>query len=187
MANPFALQTLPDIECERVLLRGIDQSHAAGLCGVFADASALRFWGHGPFPDLASAQSYVSSQVRARHNGGRFQWSIFVADDLIGCCALAALDPRHSIASLSYVLRTDQLGRGYAREAAHAALAFAFEAMGLARVEADTDPRHLRSIRLLEALGFQREGLLRQRYAAAGERQDSLMFGLLREEWRALP
>jgi [ribosomal protein S5]-alanine N-acetyltransferase len=185
--NPFALQSLPDLECERVLLRGIDEIHAAGLCKVFADGDALRFWGHGPFADLTTAQSYAAAQVRAQRNGSRFQWCIFVDEDLIGCCALAALDPRHGSATLSYVLRSDAQGHGYAREAAHGTLAFAFDGMGLARVEADTDPRHTRSIRLLEALGFQREGLLRQRYAAAGGRQDALMFGLLLEEWRALP
>jgi len=60
----------------------------------------------------------------------------------------------------------------------------AFDALDLNRIEADTDPRHIRSIRLLEALGFQREGLLRQRYRIDGNYQDALMFGMLKEDWQ---
>jgi len=36
-----------------------------------------------------------------------------------------------------------------------------------------------------ERLGFEREGLFRERWLVAGERQDSLMLGLLRHGWRS--
>jgi RimJ/RimL family protein N-acetyltransferase len=39
-------------------------------------------------------------------------------------------------------------------------------------------------MRLLERLGFQREGLLRERYQVNGELQDSAILGLLRSDWR---
>ena len=46
------------------------------------------------------------------------------------------------------------------------------------------DPENVGSLRLLERLGFQREGLLRQRYLEHGEFQDSVFLGLLCHEWR---
>ena len=52
-------------------------------------------------------------------------------------------------------------------------IVFAFDSLNLNRIEADVDPRNERSMRLLERLGFQREGYLRQRYCMNGERQES--------------
>jgi RimJ/RimL family protein N-acetyltransferase len=68
-----------------------------------------------------------------------------------------------------------------------AVLEFAFGTLDLIRVEADVDPRNERSLRMLERLGFVREGFLRSRYVVAGEIQDTVFLGLLREEWKHVP
>ena len=47
------------------------------------------------------------------------------------------------------------------------------------------DPRNEASVRVVERLGFRREGLLRERYHVLGDVQDSLIYGLLRREWAA--
>ena len=60
---------------------------------------------------------------------------------------------------------------------------FAFEELGLRRIEADVDPRNEASIRLLERLGFQREGYLRERWLVDQEINDTVFYGLLRREW----
>jgi RimJ/RimL family protein N-acetyltransferase len=61
----------------------------------------------------------------------------------------------------------------------------AFGTLGLHRVEADVDPRNDASLRLVERLGFRREGHLRERYFVAGEIQDSVIYGLLAPDWRS--
>jgi RimJ/RimL family protein N-acetyltransferase len=63
-------------------------------------------------------------------------------------------------------------------------LDFAFGQLGLRRIEADTDPDNSASIRLLESLGFRREGLLRERWNVGGELQDTVFLGLLAREYR---
>jgi RimJ/RimL family protein N-acetyltransferase len=55
----------------------------------------------------------------------------------------------------------------------------------LHRIEADTEPNNLRSNKVLERLGFQREGLLRERFLHPDGVQDSLIFGILKPEWLA--
>jgi RimJ/RimL family protein N-acetyltransferase len=67
-----------------------------------------------------------------------------------------------------------------------ALLDHAFGALCLHRIEADVDPRNTPSLRTLERLGFVREGYLRQRWAVGGERQDSVLLGLLASDWSAL-
>ena len=77
---------------------------------------------------------------------------------LIGDCTLA-FDDDHDAWELSYGLRRDVWGRGYATEAAQACLRHGFEDLGLERIVADiTDPDNWRSIHVLEKCGFVRAG-----------------------------
>ena len=55
---------------------------------------------------------------------------------------------------------------------------------GQRRVFADTDPENVSSLALLERLGFRREGLLRGEWATHLGVRDSVILGLLRDEWR---
>ena len=63
---------------------------------------------------------------------------------------------------------------------------WAFDTLNLNRIETDTDPRNIAAARALEKLGFVREGLLREDCIVNGEVCDSLMYGLLRREWKPL-
>ena len=84
---------------------------------------------------------------------------------------------------MGYALGRAHWGNGYIWEALNALLAYAFEELGMHRIEADVDPRNAASIRTLERLGFVREGYLRERWHVGGEIQDALFYGLLRSDW----
>ena len=71
-------------------------------------------------------------------------------------------------------------------EALGALVACAFTTMGLRRLEAEVDPRNAASGRLLQVLGFVREGLLRQRWVDRGEAHDVEAYGLLKHEWAGI-
>lgn len=75
-------------------------------------------------------------------------------------------------------------GHGYATEATCELLRWAFDAMDLNRVQAETDTRNAASARVLEKLGFVREGTLREDCIVNGEVSDSWVYGLIRREWR---
>ena len=63
-------------------------------------------------------------------------------------------------------------------------LGCAFGEMGLRRIEAEVDTRNLSSIGLLRRLGFQKEGLLRERWVVKGETKSVELHGLLNHEWQ---
>jgi RimJ/RimL family protein N-acetyltransferase len=75
-------------------------------------------------------------------------------------------------------------GRGIATEAV-AALIDELFAEGQRRLFADTDPDNVASIALVERLGFKREALLRAEWETHIGVRDSLIFGILADEWRA--
>jgi RimJ/RimL family protein N-acetyltransferase len=89
------------------------------------------------------------------------------------------------IASLGYSIARQHWGKGFATEAARAVIDYGFRAFGLAKVYARADPRNAASVRVLEKLDMQREGLLRSHVIRRGERVDRVYYGLLREEWEA--
>jgi RimJ/RimL family protein N-acetyltransferase len=69
-------------------------------------------------------------------------------------------------------------------EALAALIDHSFGVLRLRRLEADVDPDNASSLRILGRLGFQREGLLRERWSVGGGIQDSVFLGLLAREWR---
>lgn len=85
---------------------------------------------------------------------------------------------------LGYWCDVDHQRRGYITEAVEAVVAFAFGELALHRVQAGVMPRNVPSIRVLEKLGFRKEGLAERYLQIAGKWEDHVLFALTREEWK---
>lgn len=177
---------VPRLSGERVVLRPVDESDAAALLATFGDPEVVRYWSRPPLPDLAAAAALLDDIQEDFFRRRNFHWGITDAatGELIGTCMLGALSFRHRRAEVGLVLRRDRWGQGLAAQALAVLFAFCFDRLGLHRLEADVDPDNLRSLRLLEKLGFQREGHLRQRWHTYGQPRDGIVLGLLRPDWR---
>ena len=84
---------------------------------------------------------------------------------------------------LGYWMGEAHAGKGLMRQAVDLLKLFAFDMQGLHRMEAACLPTNRRSIGLLKACGFTREGYLRSYLKIAGRWEDHLLFGLLADEW----
>jgi len=89
-------------------------------------------------------------------------------------------------AFLGYYAFTDMNGRGLMREGIALALDQAFRVLSLHRVEVNVQPANARSIALVEAAGFTREGFSRRYVKVAGRWRDHVRFAMLAEDWRGL-
>lgn len=87
--------------------------------------------------------------------------------------------------SLGYWMGERFAGQGRMSDAVRALLPHAFNELRLHRVEAASMPCNTRSIRLLEKVGFQREGYARRYLLIDGQWQDHLLFALLAEDMTA--
>ncbi|MEU4219667.1 GNAT family protein [Actinoplanes sp. NPDC026623] len=85
-------------------------------------------------------------------------------------------------AEIGYTIAPEHQGHGYATEAVRAVLDHLFR-RGLHKVSAECDARNVASARVLERLGFTREGLLRGHTWIKGEWTDDLIYGLLEEDY----
>jgi ribosomal-protein-alanine N-acetyltransferase len=124
--------------------------------------------------------------VREAREDLGYAFLIFEAanDSLVGGLTLSNV--RRGVtqaATLGYWLGVPHLGRGYMTEAARAAMTHAFDVLRLHRVEAAAQPNNAASIRVLERLGFTREGFARRYLKINGTWEDHVLFALLAEDW----
>lgn len=177
--------TLPTVTGPRVQLRWIREEDAAALLAIFGDPEVMAFWSSEPWPDLETAQAYIRDIHQGFHSRSLFQWAVTCGEtgELIGTCTLAHYSEQNRRAEVGIILGRKSWGQGLGRSTLRCLIRFAFEELGLERLEADIDPNNLRSLALFEGRGFQREGLLRERWRVHGEVQDTVLLGLLRREW----
>jgi RimJ/RimL family protein N-acetyltransferase len=103
----------------------------------------------------------------------------------IGVVGLCYWDPLDATAEVSfYIGEPSARGQGFAPRALTLLLDWGFETMRLERIWAEAYAFNDVSIGLLQSLGFTEEGRLRSHVFRQGKRWDSVMLGLLREEWR---
>lgn len=85
---------------------------------------------------------------------------------------------------LGFCLNRHFWGKGYGTETANALLRFGFQQLDLHRIYATCDPSNNASAHVLEKIGMQREGHLREHKWAKGRWRDSLLYAILESEWK---
>ncbi|GAP38554.1 GNAT family N-acetyltransferase [Piscinibacter sakaiensis] len=177
----------PTLHTPRLRLRPFAAADAGALYALQSNARVLRYWDAPPWTDPARAEAFLAScrQMEAEGSGTRVAIETREGAAFIGWCTLFGWNPVHRKAGLGYCLDDTAWGRGYATEAVHALLRWAFDTLDLNRVEAELDTRNAASARVLDKLGFVREGLRREDCVVSGEVSDSWIHGLLRRDWQA--
>lgn len=84
---------------------------------------------------------------------------------------------------LGFVLNELWWGRGYAFEASNALIHYGFKEFNIQRVEAYCIKENYQSFHLMEKLGMQREGLLRQHFFKNNVSYDGYLYSILKSEW----
>lgn len=176
---------LPSLETERLLLRPLSMLDLEFVFRHFSDPEVNRYLlDEEPVTTLEQAQSIIdfySLPGRKSYN----RWVIVRKSDAlaIGTCGYHQWQAMHRRAEIGYDLEKDSWKQGIMTEALLAMLSYGFEQMGLNRVEALVYIENDASIRLLERLGFQKEGLLRQYFRRDETYYDHWLLSLLKAEW----
>jgi [ribosomal protein S5]-alanine N-acetyltransferase len=93
------------------------------------------------------------------------------------------LHPAMRLLEIGFGLVPDERGKGYGSEALSMIVDLLFLTKDVNRIQAQTHARNLASQRILEKVGFKKEGVLRRSIFIGGEWVDSWVYGILREEW----
>lgn len=171
---------LPTLKTDRLVLRPLVPEDARDAHRFLSDSQVMRYWSSGPHVDIAETGLYIIGNCTG---GTHESWAITErGGPVMGWVNLCERRPR--VYEMGYILSADQWRRGFAREAVSAGLDHIFGEIGARRVFADCDPENTASIRLVESLGFIHEGHLRAEWETHVGIRDSLIFGLLAEEWK---
>ncbi|MCX4722572.1 GNAT family N-acetyltransferase [Streptomyces sp. NBC_00963] len=176
----------PVLHTARLRLRPFTDADADSLFALHSSAHVLRYWDSAPWNDRDRAERFIAKCRTMADEGTGARVAIDRASDgaFVGWCGLTRWNADYRSASLGYCLGDAMWGHGYATETAHALLRWAFDTLDLNRVQAETDTRNVASARVLEKIGFVREGTLREDCVVNGEVSDSWVFGLIKREWQ---
>jgi len=121
-------------------------------------------------------------------SGGRLRLLVCARDDgrMVGVASLGSISEWPSLdCHVGYWLAAGEPGKGLMRDAVAALVDHAFEDRGLHRIAANIIPHNNRSIALVRALGFTREGTLRGLIEIDGAWRDHECWSILSTEWRS--
>lgn len=138
-----------------------------------------------PYPHGAAAE-WIRAHEPAWKEGSSATFAIVdnASGRLAGAISLM-IKPEHRRAELGYWIAIGCWNRGYATEAGHRLIDFAFGVLGLHRIEARHFVRNPASGRVMQKLGMQPEGIERD-WAMKWDRFETLaVYSILEPEWRA--
>ena len=169
----------------RLLLDSLVADDVPSLVSLAGDAAIADTTISVPHPlDAEVARQWLASLTQAMAVGSAEHFAIREAAGapLVGMVSLRSIDREHEEAELSFWIGRPFWGRGYATEAAGAAVDRAFDVLGLNRIVAHHMVRNPGSGRVLARLGFRQEGLLRERVKKWGVHEDVVLMALLRRD-----
>ncbi len=172
---------IPVLESKRLILRPFGYDDIEPYMAFFTDRKVQQYLGSILIPkSREDAQRWIDNlNGRCLKSKLVFTWCIEWKDsgEVIGRCDLGGFI-RKSMAEISYYLSRAMWNQGIMTEALKLVLDFGFQDLNLHRIQACVLPQNIASLHLLEKLGFQQEGLLRQ-YDYGNEFHDVLMLSIL--------
>ena len=164
-----------------LLLRPSVPEDAEAIREVYSEPDIRHWmgWDDQP-PDDAEARANIERAARAWEER---TWAVFRIVDAATGKVVGGVNLRmgdHRMGEISYFLRASARGRGLATRAVRLVAAWAFDELGLERIELRVHPENEASQRVAERTGFTREGVERASRAwPDGSRFDSVVYSLL--------
>jgi ribosomal-protein-alanine N-acetyltransferase len=178
-------QGLPVLSGLRVMLRELRKSDASALFAMLTTEEVSRFISPPP-STIEGFERFIDWTVRQRRAGTYACFAVTVGGDdtAIGIFQVRQLDSDFSTAEWGFALGSEFWGTGVFKESAELVLEFAFDTIGVHRLEARAAVRNGRGNGALRKLGAVQEGLLRRSFYRRGEYHDQALWAILDQDWR---
>jgi ribosomal-protein-alanine N-acetyltransferase len=180
-------EQLPVLSGAHVELRELQRSDAPALFAMISTEEVARFISPPP-TTLEGFENFITWTQRQRSAGAYACFAVTVKgyDTAIGLFQVRELEPGFATAEWGFAIGSAFWGTGVFKASADLVLEFAFDTLGVHRLEARAALRNGRGIGALRKAGAVQEGLLRKSFLRNGEYLDQALFAILSEDWRAL-
>jgi ribosomal-protein-alanine N-acetyltransferase len=179
-------ESLPMLAGATVTLRELRASDAASLFTLLTSEEVARFI--SPPPNTVDGfEKFIAWTLRQRSAGSYacFAVTIDATDTAIGIFQLRQLEPGFGTAEWGFAIGSAYWGTGVFQEGAELLVSFAFETVGVHRLEARAALPNGRGNGALRKVGAVQEGVLRKSFLKNGEYLDQALWTILHEEWNA--
>jgi ribosomal-protein-alanine N-acetyltransferase len=179
----------PTIQTDRLILREWTDDDAENLVAIFGHESVVQYTSNDAYISREDGMRRVKgSRIFFHEKNLGITWGIFEKESgkVLGDIDFTYKDKRDFRVQIGCCFGPHAWGKGYASEAMREVIRYGFEDFSLFpinRLEADTDPRNISAIKLLERVGFTNEGLFREYFFERGRFADKHLFGLLRRDY----
>jgi ribosomal-protein-alanine N-acetyltransferase len=179
-------QQLPVLAGKQVTLRELRTSDAASLLAMLTTAEVSRFISPPP-TTVEGFERFIGWTLRQRTAGNYACYAVTIRgfDTAIGIFQVRQLDPGFTTAEWGFAVGSPFWGTGVFQDAADLVLQFAFDTLGVHRLEARAAVLNARGNGALRKVGAVQEGVLRKSVLCKGEYLDQALYGIVEDEWRA--
>ena len=178
--------SLPVLTGASIALRELRASDAPSLYAMLTTEEVARFISPPP-STVEGFERFIAWTQRQRSAGtyACFAVALRGSDTAIGIFQLRELEPGFGTAEWGFAIGSGYWGTGVFQEGAELLVTFAFEQVGVHRLEARAAIRNTRGNGALRKIGAVAEGLLRKSFLKNGEYLDQALWTILDEDWKA--
>ena len=174
---------LPVLTSTTVVLRELRASDAPALLAMLTTQEVSRFISPPP-TTIDGFERFIAWTVRKRAAGKYICFAATVNDTAIGIFQLRQLEPGFRVAEWGFAIGAEFWGSGIFLASASLVLEFAFDTVGVRRLEARASVRNGRGNGALRKIGAVQEGVLRKSFLRNGEYTDQALWAIVADEWR---
>ena len=174
------------LAAERVTLRELRASDAPSLLAMLTTEEVTRFVSPPP-SDVEGFERFIEWTHREREAGRYVCFAVVPAgmESAVGLVQVRQLDPTFSIGEWGFAIGSPFWGTGMFPEAARMVVDFAFDTIGVHRLEARAAVQNGRGNGILRKLGAVQEGVLRKSFLRWGQYHDQVLWSIIDDDWRA--
>jgi RimJ/RimL family protein N-acetyltransferase len=176
--------SLPRLTGSLVTLRELRASDAPALFAALTSEQVARFISPPP-ATVDGFERFINWAIRQRQSGQYVCFAIVPhgSDTPIGIFQVRSMEPGFGTAEWGFALASEFWGTGIFADGARLVVDFAFDALGVHRLEARAALKNGRGNGALRKLGAVQEGVLRRSFLRNGEYLDQALWTILKEEW----
>jgi len=175
------------LEDDCVLLRPLQQDDCSNLLLFSLQEPELWKYSLVAVAGEENLKNYISSAISARDAGKEYPFIVFDkrSQEFAGSTSFYDIQPSQKVLQLGYTWYGKKFhGTGLNKHCKFLLLQFAFEQLGMERVEFRADNTNARSVAAMKSIGCVEEGVLRSNTIKAdGTRRNSIVLSILKDEW----
>lgn len=174
------------LENDRVILRPLEQNDFTYLLPFSENEGDLWNFSLTPAGGAKNLQNYIDKALEAKDKVQAYPFVVFdkKTQKTAGSTRFYDIQITHNVLSLGYTWYGKEFQRtGLNRNCKYLLLSYAFDTLGVDRVEFRADLRNVKSIQAMKQIGCTQEGILRSNCSGPNGRRDSIVLSILKPEW----